>query len=117
MIFKALGSGSAFCNPRKNYQSNFFVERNGKRLLIDAGMTIQPAILDQGLTLNDFDAMYLTHQHADHIGGVEFIAFSTYFVPIFKKWKLFGSRDMLKMAWETSLKGGLASIQGKEVGR
>ena len=72
-------------------------------------------MIEAGLALNDFDALYLTHQHADHIGGVEFIAFMTYFVPIFNKLKLYGSRELLKEAWDTTLRGGLASIQAKDV--
>jgi len=117
MIIKALGTGGAFCNPTKNFQTNIIIENDlaKKRLLIDAGTTVQPAMLAKGLTLNDFDALYITHQHADHIGGVEFIAFMTFFVPQFHKWKLFGNRSLLKDAWETSLRGGLQSIQAFDV--
>jgi len=109
-----LGSGSAFCLD--NYQSNMMIEKNGKRLLIDCGGDIRWSLKEKGLTCNDIDAIYYSHEHNDHNGGTEYMAFSTYFNPNKNPIKVFGEGDMLDHMWDHSLSGGLNSIQGKKVG-
>ncbi len=106
------GTGSAF--TMKNFQTNTLIERNGKYLLIDAGMDIRFSLAEMGLSYKDIDALYLTHLHADHIGGVEWLAFTTYFDPsVENKITLIGNNELIRELWHNSLKGGLKSIQGK----
>lgn len=106
-----VGTGSAF--TMKNWQSNFIIEQGEKRLLIDAGGDIRWGLKDLGLNYKSFDAIYLTHQHADHVGGMEYFGFCSYFDPSCPKIRLFGHKKVLKDAWSDSLRGGLRSIQGK----
>lgn len=106
------GTGSAF--TMKNFQTNTLIENNGKYLLIDAGMDIRFSLATMGLSYKDIDALYITHLHADHIGGVEWLAFTTYFDPSVKeKITLIGNNELIRELWNNSLKGGLKSIQGK----
>jgi ribonuclease BN (tRNA processing enzyme) len=109
-----LGSGSAFCVD--NYQSNMMIEKNGKKLLIDCGGDIRWSLKEKGLTVSDIDGIYISHAHNDHIGGLECVAFSTYFNPNIKPIKLYGEGEMLDDIWDKSLTGGLNSIQGQKVG-
>ena len=74
-----LGSGSAFVLGEENYHSNVIVEDSGNKMLIDAGTTIPDALNAQGLTPMDIDKIFITHNHADHSGGLEYIGFKTYF--------------------------------------
>jgi phosphoribosyl 1,2-cyclic phosphodiesterase len=61
-----LGSGS---------QGNAVViEAGGRRLLVDAGFSareIKRRLASVGLALDDLDAVVLTHEHFDHVSGVE----------------------------------------------
>ena len=107
-----VGTGSAFTT--KNFQTNTLISRNDKNLLIDAGGDIRFSLGKLGLSYKDINALYITHLHNDHIGGCEYLAFCTYFTPNCEKITLIGNSDLIREAWNTSLKGGLKSIQGKK---
>jgi len=112
MRINFVGTGSAF--TMKNFQTNIILEHNDKRLLVDAGTDIRFALRDAKLSYKDVNALYLTHLHADHIGGVEYLAFTTYFDPsITDKITLYGNNDLIRDAWTHVLQGGLRSVQGK----
>ncbi|CAA9435206.1 MAG: Ribonuclease Z, partial [uncultured Phycisphaerae bacterium] len=66
-----LGTGSAF--TLANYQSNMLLEDSGKRLLIDCGGDARHAMAAAGYKAADVDALYVSHLHADHIGGIEWL--------------------------------------------
>src|SRR5215813_8474415 len=66
-----IGTGSAF--TMDNFQSNMLLEDSGKRLLIDAGGDVRFALAKVGLGAKDIDALYISHLHADHIGGIEWL--------------------------------------------
>jgi len=108
------GTGSAF--TMENYQTNTVIQRNGKNLLIDAGMDIRFSLRDVGMSHKDIDALYITHLHSDHVGGVEWLAFITFFDPsVTKKVKLYGNSDLIYDMWNNTLQGGLASIQARQM--
>ena len=111
-----LGSGSAFTVGDSNYQSNLLITApSGKRLLIDCGSDARFSLHELGLKPTDIDAVYISHPHADHIGGLEWLAFSTCFLPRRVKPKLLLSRLFVSALWNKSLAGGLESIEGEMV--
>lgn len=113
-----LGSGSAFVFSEENFQSSVLIEKNGKKLLIDAGTMIPEMLKHYNIDPTEIDAIYLTHNHADHNGGLEYLAFKTFFSTFpfgQKKIRLIGSPQVLLECWEHSLKAGLRLINGKEM--
>ena len=117
MQIKFIGVGSAF-TTQEYYQSNILITaRTGKKILIDCGSDIRFALGECGIHYNNIcrplDAVYISHLHSDHIGGMEWLAFSTYFRPECQKLKLFMEKDMMNDMWQNSLKGGLGCIEGK----
>lgn len=113
MKLKFLGSGSAF--SLKNYQTNMILTADsGKKLLIDCGTDIRFSTREAGITHKDIDAVYISHCHSDHSGGVEWLAFLRFFDksaggPPY----LFMIRSLMQEMWEHTLRGGLESIEGK----
>jgi len=113
MYIRFLGTGSAFTG--QNYQTNTIISRNGKNLLIDAGGDIRFSLAKCGMSYKDIDAVYITHLHADHTGGLECLGFCSYFDPTVKdKIAMIGNNDLIRELWNHTLRGGLKSIQGQK---
>lgn len=111
-----VGTGSAFCLG--NWQSNALltVETNGttKRMLIDCGGDARHALHEAGFSYLDIDAVYVSHVHADHIGGLEWLAFARHFDPrSTERPRAIGNHRVLSDMWFNSLTGGLSSLEGQ----
>ncbi len=112
-----IGSGSAF--TLNNYQSNILLEldvdTNGMnhvdRLLLDCGTDARFALRDMNLNAGHIDSIYISHTHADHIGGLEWYAFSRKFSDLPLP-KLYISQYFENALW-FSLAPGLQSITGQ----
>jgi len=108
-----LGTGSAFCF--QNYQSNLLIKKNDHLLLVDAGGDLRFSLRDAGFCIQEIDAIYISHLHNDHIGGLEFAALFTYFNPDCHPLTLFIHENLVKILWENALKAGLSSVQEKSL--
>lgn len=77
MKVSVLGSGSK--------GNATFIEVDGVKILIDAGFSckkIEEKLSDIGQALSDVDALFITHEHTDHISGAGIIA-RKYDIPIY----------------------------------
>jgi ribonuclease BN (tRNA processing enzyme) len=116
MKIKILGSGNAFCLAEENYHSNFIIESEGENLLFDAGTTIAEALNGGGVAPADIDNIFISHLHGDHCGGIEYIAFKTYFEQFpfgENKINLIGHKTVMETGWDRTWSGGLRSIEGQ----
>jgi len=110
------GCGSAFAGPDQ-YQTNMVLEakyESGviKRLLIDCGTDAKFSLKEIGLAPPDIDAVYISHQHGDHTGGLEWLGFATYFGESPRP-KLICDEQLMTELWENGLKGSMTTIPGK----
>lgn len=113
-----LGVGSAFTTSEYYHSNVLITSESGKALLIDCGSDARfslPEFLEKNAGKNELhlDAVYITHLHADHIGGLEWLAISSYFNGCDHKLKLFAEKHLMKQLWQHSLCGGLSCIHNK----
>jgi ribonuclease BN (tRNA processing enzyme) len=134
MKIRIIGCGNAFSYI--NFNQSFVLEEDGRRMLIDCGSRVPLALINAGIRLPEIDAIYISHAHADHIGGLEEMAFSLYdwarrprswddyaatvkrdyfepgvtYVPYAPK--LIANEKLLEELWNYSLRGGLDSMEG-----
>ena len=68
-----IGCGCCVCksaDPKdKRLRSSVYVEHNGLRILVDAGPDFRQQMLREGIL--SVDAILLTHNHKDHVGGLD----------------------------------------------
>lgn len=103
-----LGTGSAFTIGDGNYQSNLLLESDtGKRLLIDCGSDARHGLYEQGFTYKDIHDVYISHLHADHVGGLEWLALTTKYDPECHQVCLHLGEPLISMLWNGVLSGGL----------
>lgn len=72
-----LGVGGAFTS--RFYHNNYIAEMGSKKLLIDAGTTLRTSIKEAGYSYLDIDAVWISHLHSDHVGGLEELILQRYF--------------------------------------
>jgi ribonuclease BN (tRNA processing enzyme) len=110
MYLQFLGTGSAF--TLKNYQTSAILNHKGKNLLIDCGGDTRFSANECGYSFSDIDAVYISHLHGDHMGGLEWLGFTTYFTPGCKRPKLYIEQSLISDLW-SALRVGMESLQGK----
>lgn len=107
-----LGVSSALSVGYKKFHSNMFIQTtdNHKGILIDCGGDVRHALHELGFTSNDIDAAYISHLHADHVGGLEWLAFSKYFAENMRL-NLYISHDQCDKLWNNVLSGGMSTLE------
>lgn len=110
-----LGSGSAHTVGADNFQSNMMlIADSGRRLLIDCGSDVRWSLARQGLSHLDVTDIYISHLHADHIGGLEYVGFQRKFDPRCERPRLYVETSLAAPLWNRSLRGGMGVISGIE---
>lgn len=106
-----LGSGSAFTVGADNFHSNMLLMSDrGTNLLIDCGSDVRFSLHVAGFSYVDITDIYISHLHADHAGGLEYIGLNTKFDGRCNRPNLYLSKDLASELWERTLSGGMRSI-------
>lgn len=110
-----LGTGSAMTVGTDNYHSNMlFITDSKATLMVDCGSDARHSLFKQQMTYGDIDNVYISHLHADHAGGLEWLGlcrkFDTSYV---RKPNLYISETLVQDIWDHTLAGGLSTIQNE----
>ncbi len=98
-----VGVGSAF--TKRHYQTNFLIIKGQDHLLVDCGTKTPQALAELGIKISDIQNFFVTHTHADHIGGLEEVMITGRYVTG-KKPNIVINMDFQHLLWDMSLKGG-----------
>ena len=89
-----------FCNLFSGSSGNCtFISSKNTKILVDAGVSclkISKALAELDVSLDEIDAILITHEHIDHIKGIATIA-NKYHVPIYASEKTWEMMDSLKV--------------------
>jgi ribonuclease BN (tRNA processing enzyme) len=79
VAIQVLGSGDAFGSGGR-LQTCFLVHDGDKRFLLDCGATALIAMQRFGIAPDSIDAVFLSHLHGDHFGGLPFLLLEAQFI-------------------------------------
>ena len=106
-----LGTGNAFA--RQYFNTNLLIEFANTNLLIDCGATCPTSIESLGIEIHQIENIFISHLHADHIGGLEELAIKHKYI-YHKKPNLYVPKRLENDLWNNSLRGGLEfTVDGK----
>ncbi|MCA0402354.1 MAG: MBL fold metallo-hydrolase [Proteobacteria bacterium] len=110
-----LGTASGLSESQTNYHSNLIlVSNSGKKLLIDCGTDIRFSLAHANINPIDVDAVYISHLHHDHVGGLTWFAFKHKFRPKAHKPLLIVHQELAQPLWEHCLAGGMETLEDEQ---
>lgn len=80
MKLVVLGSGTSVPHPRRS-SAGYWLETETGTLLLDAGPDAPHRMAQEGLAWADLDAIWISHFHLDHLGGLAPFLFSLRWAP------------------------------------
>lgn len=110
-----LGAASGLVRDTDNFQSNMLLVTDaGKKLLIDCGTDIRFSLKKVKYKAEDIDAVFISHLHADHAGGLEWLALQRKFICQNNLPELIIHENLVHPLWDNCLSGGLKTLKEKE---
>jgi ribonuclease BN (tRNA processing enzyme) len=80
MKFIVLGSGTSVPHPARS-SSGYWVETSGGSVLLDCSASVVHRMAQENLDWANLDAIWISHFHLDHIGGLPAFLFGTKYAP------------------------------------
>ncbi len=115
LSFFFVGVGSAF--SKRHYQNNLLIIKGQDHLMVDCGTKTPQAIYELGIPITQIRNFYITHSHADHIGGLEEVMLMSRYV-LRQKPHIWITEVYQHLLWDMSLRGGCSFndvVEGRDL--
>ena len=109
----ALGVGDAF--TARYHSTCAAVCTPGATLLVDCPHPIRRVLADSGsgLDIGDLSGVVITHNHADHVSGLEGLLFFAHFV-LKRRMPVIAHPEVLRDLWRGHLSAGMHQLMGAD---
>lgn len=114
MRFVVLGSGSAVPHPQRS-SSGYWLETESGSILLDCSAAAPHRMAEENLDWPNLDAVWISHFHLDHCGGLAPFLFGARNAPQMRERKkaltLFGAKGLRKLLESFDRAGGYKLFQ------
>jgi ribonuclease BN (tRNA processing enzyme) len=108
MRLTVLGSGTAIPHPKRS-SPGFWLETSGGSIMLDCGPSVVSRVAEENVDWPNVDALWISHFHLDHCGGVAPFLFGTKHAPEMrgrtKPLKIFGPEGTTRLLRNLDLAG------------
>jgi len=114
MEFTVLGSGTSVPHPQRS-SSGFWLQTENNSLLLDSSASAVHRMAQENLDWINLDAIWISHFHLDHIGGLLPLLFGTKYAPATqdrtKPLKIFGAQGLRELIEKSDAAGGHSLLE------
>lgn len=110
-----LGTGAAYNVDEGVFHSNMLLESDDEKFLLDCGGDIRHSLHRIGYSFREINSVYISHLHADHCFGLEWLGMNCHYGLNGYKPRLYIRDTLASCLWQHILKGAMTDLGDDQV--